>query len=121
MKKIAMILIALMLAVAAGVAEVYKFDYVLTTDVDYITIKNQSQVDLRVRFCAGSCCAIVLVPSGKTEKIKIEIEENSGGVIIPMQFECRDRSGASIPVTWLMDSNRHDINVTLLPDEGWHF
>ncbi len=123
MRKIAMALAVLMLAVFAGVAEVYRFDYVSTNDVDYIVIKNQSQADLRVRFCAGSCCSVVTVASGRAEKVRIDIEyeEDYNTVVIPVQFECRDRSGASVPVTWTMDNSHHDINITLLPDEGWSF
>ena len=123
MRKIATVLAALVLAAAAGAAEVYRFDYVSTNDVDYVVIKNQTQADLRVRFCAGSCCAVVPVPSGKAEKVRVDIEyeEDYNTDVIPVQFECRDRSGASVPVTWLMDNAHHDINITLLPDDGWHF
>ena len=122
MRKIAVVLIALVFTVASSVAEVYRFDYLAREGrVDYMSIKNQSQIDLRIRLCIGSCCTLVSVPSGKTEEVGINFY-NGRAIVIPVQFECRvDGSGESVSVMWLMDNRGNDINVTLLPDEGWHF
>lgn len=122
MKKITVILAALLLASIAE-TETYSFDYVSTSDVDYLIINNHSFSDLRVRFCAGTRCDIATVPEGKSVKIKIDIEfeEDYNTVLIPVQFECRDSSGDNVRVMWKMDNSHHDINLTLLPDEGWSF
>ncbi|MBD5406489.1 MAG: hypothetical protein HDR56_02585 [Treponema sp.] len=122
MKKIMLVILTALL-VSTVEAETYSFDYVSTSDVDYLVINNQSFSDLRVRFCAGTKCDIATVPTGKSVKIKIDIEfeEDYNTVLIPVKFECRDSSGDIVRVTWKMDNNHHDINLTLLPDEGWSF
>lgn len=118
MKKITVILAALLLASIVW-AEAYSFGYMSPSEVENLVIKNHSFSDLRVRFCAGTRCDIVTVPKDKSVEIKIDIDEDC--VLIPVQFECRDSSGDNVRVMWKMDNSHHDINLTLLPDEGWSF
>ena len=122
MKKAILILILLTVVSMFSFADVYKFDYVSTEDIDSFEFENKTSTDMLVRVLAGSRCDILPISAGKKESIDVDIEYEDSTITIPIQFECRNKNGTSISVTWLMKTTRnHDAIITLKPDEGWSF
>ena len=122
MKKAIPILILLTVVSMFSFADVYKFDYVSTEDIDSFEFENKTSTDMLVWVLAGSRCDILSILAGKKESIDVDIEYEDSTITIPIQFECRNKNGTSISVTWLMKTTKnHDAIITLKPDEGWSF